>query len=88
MTGHAFQCVHARLAPIRPVPGLWLVSRTMRSYHKSGVAQIAQVAMEAATGRPELVFRNLAWYYQQCEPRPGVSVIGDHLMEFAFSGPR
>ena len=50
--------VHARLVPIRPVPGAWLVSGTMSSYRKSGAAQIAQAAMELATRRPELVFRN------------------------------
>jgi len=50
--------VHARLVPIRPVPGVWLVSGMMSSYAKSGAAQIARAAMEAATRRPELVFRN------------------------------
>jgi hypothetical protein len=50
--------VHARLVPIRPVPGVWLVSGTMSSYAKSGGAEIAQAALEAATRRPELVFRN------------------------------
>ena len=50
--------VHARLVPIRPVPGVWLVSGTMSSYSKSGAAQVAQVALEAATRQPELVFRN------------------------------
>ena len=50
--------VHARLVPIRPFPGAWLVSGTMSPYRKSGAAQIAQAAMEAATRRPELVFRN------------------------------
>jgi len=50
--------VHARLVPIRPVPGVWLVSGTMSSYAKSGAVQVAQAAMEAATRRPELVFRN------------------------------
>jgi hypothetical protein len=50
--------VHARLVPIRPVPGAWLVSGTMSSYPKSGAAPIARAAMEAATRRPELVFRN------------------------------
>ena len=50
--------VHARLVPIRPVPGVWLVSGMMHSYPKSGAAQIAQAALEAATRRPELVFRN------------------------------
>ena len=50
--------VHARLVPIRPVPGAWLISGTMSAYRKSGAAQIAQAAMELATRRPELVFRN------------------------------
>jgi hypothetical protein len=50
--------VTARLVPIRPVPGAWLVSGMMSSYHKSDAAQIAQTAMEAATRRPALVFRN------------------------------
>ncbi len=50
--------VHARLVPIRPVPGVWLVSGTMSSYPKSGAAQIAQTALEAVTRQPELVFRN------------------------------
>ena len=50
--------VHARLVPIRPVPGAWLVSGTMSSYAKSGAAQIAQAALEAGTRQPELVFRN------------------------------
>ena len=50
--------VHARLVPIRPVPGVWLVSGTMSAYRKSGAVQVARAAMEAATRRPELVFRN------------------------------
>ena len=50
--------VHARLVPIRPVPGAWLVSGSMSSYPKSGAAQIAQVALQLATRQPELVFRN------------------------------
>jgi len=50
--------VHARLVPIRPVPGAWLVSGSMSSYPKSGAAQIAQVALQMATRQPELVFRN------------------------------
>jgi hypothetical protein len=50
--------VHARLVPIRPVPGAWLVSGTVASYPKSGAAQIAPVALKLATSRPELVFRN------------------------------
>jgi hypothetical protein len=50
--------VHARLVPISPVPGVWLVSGMMSSYPKSGAAQIARAAVEAATRWPELVFRN------------------------------
>ncbi|HXL18967.1 MAG TPA: hypothetical protein VN961_15750, partial [Streptosporangiaceae bacterium] len=50
--------VLARLVPIRPVPGAWLVSGPMSSYSKSGAAQVAQVALDLATRRPELVFRN------------------------------
>jgi hypothetical protein len=50
--------VHARLVPIRPVPGVWLVSGTMSPNPKSSAAQVAQAALEAATRRPELVFRN------------------------------
>ena len=50
--------VHARLVPIRPVPGAWLVSGTMSCYRKSGAPMARQVALELATRRPELVFRN------------------------------
>ena len=50
--------VHARLVPIRPVPGVWLVSGTMTTYRKSDAGYIAKVALELATKRPELVFRN------------------------------
>jgi hypothetical protein len=50
--------VHARLVPIRPVPGVWLVSGTMSTYRKSGARSIAKVALELATKRSELVFRN------------------------------
>jgi hypothetical protein len=50
--------VHARLVPIHPVPGAWLVSGTMMTYRKSDAGYIAKVALELATKRPELVFRN------------------------------
>ena len=50
--------VHARLVPIGPVPGAWLVSGSMSAYRKSGAAQIAQTALAVATERPELVYRN------------------------------
>jgi hypothetical protein len=48
----------ARLVPIRPVPDVWLVSGTMSSYPKSGAGYIAKIALELATKRPGLVFRN------------------------------
>ena len=50
--------VDARLVPIGPVPGAWLVSGTMSSYRKSDGGWLAKVALELATKRPELVFRN------------------------------
>ena len=49
--------VHARLVPIGPVPGAWLVSGSMSAYRKSGAAQIAQAALAVATKQPELVYR-------------------------------
>jgi hypothetical protein len=50
--------VHARLVPICPLPGAWLVSGSMSAYRKSGSAQIAQAALTVAAERPELVYRN------------------------------
>jgi hypothetical protein len=50
--------VYARLVPIGPVAGAWLVSGYMTAFPKSGAAQIAQVALQLATTQPELVFRN------------------------------
>ena len=50
--------VHARLVPVRPVPGAWLVSGMMSPYPKSSAALIARAVLESATRRPELVFRN------------------------------
>lgn len=49
---------HARLVPVRPLPGVWLVSGTVAGYPQSSAAQIAEVALELATRRPELVYRN------------------------------
>jgi hypothetical protein len=49
---------YARLVPVRPVPGAWLISGTVSGYPKAGAAQIAQVALKLATRLPELVFRN------------------------------
>jgi hypothetical protein len=53
---HGF--VYARLVPIGPFPDAWLVSGSMRAYHKSDAAQVAQAALEVATRLPELVHRN------------------------------
>ena len=50
--------VHARLVPIHPVPGAWLISGMMTTYRKSDAGYIAKVALELATKQPELVFRN------------------------------
>jgi hypothetical protein len=50
--------LYARLVPINPVPGAWLVSGNMSVYPKSGAAQIAQVALQLAVTQPQLVFRN------------------------------
>jgi hypothetical protein len=50
--------LYARLVPISPVPGAWLVSGNMSTLPKSAAAQIAQVALQLATTQPELVFRN------------------------------
>jgi hypothetical protein len=50
--------VHARLVPIGPVPGAWLVSGSMSAYRRSDAAQIAEIALELATRLPELVYRN------------------------------
>ena len=50
--------LYARLVPISPVPGAWLVSGYMTAFPKSGAAQIARVALQLATTQPELVFRN------------------------------
>jgi hypothetical protein len=50
--------LYARLVPVSPLPGAWLVSGYMSSFPKSGAAQIAQIAIELAARRPELVFRN------------------------------
>jgi hypothetical protein len=50
--------VHARLVPICPFPGAWLVSGSMSAYRKSGAAQVAQAALAVATKRPELVYRD------------------------------
>jgi hypothetical protein len=50
--------LHARLVPVSPVPGAWLISGTMTSYRQSDAGYIAQVALKLTGTRPELVFRN------------------------------
>jgi hypothetical protein len=50
--------VHIRLVPIRPVPGAWLVSGSMRAYAKSDAARVARAALDLAAKHPELVYRN------------------------------
>jgi hypothetical protein len=50
--------LYARLVPISPVAGAWLVSGYMTAFPKSDAAQVARVALQLATTAPELVFRN------------------------------
>lgn len=48
----------ARLVPLATVPGAWLVSGVMSSYPRAAASEIATAALDLATGRPDLVFRN------------------------------
>ncbi len=50
--------LHACLVPLHSADGAWLVSGAMSYYPRSGATDIAQAALELATDRPELVFRN------------------------------
>ncbi|MEF9905147.1 hypothetical protein [Streptomyces sp. P9-A2] len=50
--------LHTCLVPIQSADGAWLVSGAMSSYPRSSATEIAQAALQLATGRPELVFRN------------------------------
>ncbi|MGW4515111.1 hypothetical protein ACWEO4_24595 [Streptomyces sp. NPDC004393] len=50
--------LHTCLVPVHPADGAWLVSGAMLSYPKSSATEIAQAALQLATSRPELVFRN------------------------------
>ncbi|WP_316755415.1 hypothetical protein [Streptomyces herbicida] len=50
--------LHACLVPVHPARGSWLVSGAMSSYPRSSATEIAQAALQLATSRPELVFRN------------------------------
>ncbi|BBA98649.1 hypothetical protein RVR_4917 [Actinacidiphila reveromycinica] len=48
----------ARLVALAPMPGAWLVSGVMSSYPRAAAPEIAAAALELATSRPDLVFRN------------------------------
>jgi len=50
--------LHARLVPLGPVSGAWLVSGVMTAYRKSDAMRVAQAALDLAVRQPELVFRN------------------------------
>ncbi|WP_052744156.1 hypothetical protein [Streptomyces odonnellii] len=50
--------LHACLVPVHSADGAWLVSGAMSYYPRSKASEIAQVAIELATSRPEFVFRN------------------------------
>lgn len=51
--------VIGRIAPIAPYPGTWLISGGLSYFRKAdGCPEIAQIALEVAAERPELVFRN------------------------------
>jgi hypothetical protein len=52
--------LHARLVPVSPVPGAWLVSGYMSVFPKSSAAEVGQVALQFSAEQPELVFRNPA----------------------------
>jgi hypothetical protein len=48
----------ARLVPLTTVPGAWLVSGVMSSYPRAAAPEIAAAALDLASSRPDLVFRN------------------------------
>ncbi|MFE7614495.1 hypothetical protein [Streptomyces sp. NPDC057496] len=48
----------ARLVALAPVPDAWLFSGAMSSYPRTAVSEIAAAALDLATSRPDLVFRN------------------------------
>ncbi len=50
--------LHTCLVPVQSTGGAWLVSGAMSYYPRSSAPDIAQAALELATSRPELVFRN------------------------------
>jgi hypothetical protein len=76
---HGF--VYARLVPIGPVSGAWLVSGEMRAYRKSDAAKVAKAVFELATRLPELVYRNpgkveQAWQQMRAERAAFVEFFG------------
>lgn len=50
--------LHTCLVPVHAADEAWLVSGAMSYYSRSSTGEIAQAALELATSRPELVFRN------------------------------
>ncbi|WP_405898810.1 hypothetical protein OG242_16015 [Streptomyces sp. NBC_00727] len=48
----------ARLVALAPVPDVWLFSGTMSSYPRTAAPEIGAAALDLATSRPDLVFRN------------------------------
>ena len=51
--------VFTKIVPVHPaVPDAWLVSGMMQSFRKSDGPRVARIALEVATERPQLVFRN------------------------------
>ncbi|MEV7678922.1 hypothetical protein AB0O64_10270 [Streptomyces sp. NPDC088341] len=50
--------LHTCLVSVRPADEAWPVSGAMSYYPRSNASEIARAAIELATGRPELVFRN------------------------------
>src|SRR5882757_4015782 len=50
--------LHTCLVPVHSADGAWLVSGAMSYYSRSSATEIAKAALELATSRPELVFRN------------------------------
>jgi hypothetical protein len=79
LSKHGF--VYARLVPIGPVSGAWLVSGAMRAYRKSDAAKVAKAAFELATRLPELVYRNprkveQAWQQMRAERAEFVEFFG------------
>ena len=50
--------IHTCVVPVHLTGGAWLVSGAMSSYPESSATEIAQAALQLATSRPELVFRN------------------------------